>query len=547
MNTDAFAEEFGEIVEIDMKLEDTTEDQDKRKNIESLLTPVRPMRPFVSPPSPPLLELDEKNIFEEEDDEAKIPLSEIPELPPAEFMSPWSPEVLKKAGIGLKFFGSLISDTCTCGKLLTEEERTSPGRMRRVLKRYVDAHLEKLTAEQLSFYQRHVRRTMEQIRRIANMVQRSLGWKINRIGRMTASAFASYLNHNSYKTPKGQLDEVTTENVNEDNEAMKWGRDHEDEARNDYISQERPKVAAFVREARAKNQSTFRYANRDFPVHLPAESKAPDTPESWFFVTELGLLLDEDHQHLACSADGLIWVMGRLVGILEIKCPYKKQLYPVIPIYYYDQLMANCKRFNLAYCDFFVWIPNATSLSRFEYDPNYSCLIMDLYLHEYYFTEFLPTATLREETILKLIKESLKAPEPQGLIQTKLVDLADKIKGTKRKSRIVEADEVDLKQDELHDPTFVPGMSLKETSKRAKTTVAPPKSSLLNYFATSSCSSSSSSSLPKNTKLKTSTKFKAKLNMKHVMPPTKKSSISSSSSSSSSTEVAPFRFFQVVV
>ena len=58
-----------------------------------------------------------------------------------------------------------------------------------------------------------------------------------------------------------------------------------------------------------------------------------------FRVTQSGLHVCAQAGWLAASPDGHVHE-GSTTGLLEIKCPYSKRLYPSIPDYYMDQACA---------------------------------------------------------------------------------------------------------------------------------------------------------------------------------------------------------------
>jgi putative phage-type endonuclease len=65
---------------------------------------------------------------------------------------------------------------------------------------------------------------------------------------------------------------------------------------------------------------------------------------------------------LGGSPDGLV---GN-DGMIEIKCPFKGELYEGVPLYYYPQvngLMEICER---DWCDFVVWTPEKISITRLK-------------------------------------------------------------------------------------------------------------------------------------------------------------------------------------
>jgi len=77
--------------------------------------------------------------------------------------------------------------------------------------------------------------TEEERRRIWSIDQREPEWLHHRLGRLSGSKVGSAVGHNKYESPQKLIQKwlyVPTK----DNYAMKWGRDHEDEARELYRS-----------------------------------------------------------------------------------------------------------------------------------------------------------------------------------------------------------------------------------------------------------------------------------------------------------------------
>ena len=59
---------------------------------------------------------------------------------------------------------------------------------------------------------------------------------------------------------------------------------------------------------------------------------------------------------LAASPDGHVCDDGDS-GLLEIKCPFSRKIYPSIPDYYVDQVQGLCAILGYEWADFVVWTP----------------------------------------------------------------------------------------------------------------------------------------------------------------------------------------------
>lgn len=70
-----------------------------------------------------------------------------------------------------------------------------------------------------------------------------------------------------------------------------------------------------------------------------------------------GLKIHPIVQWIGGSVDGVVYLFGQKIGILEIKCPYSKRIYPTIPLSYVDQMQLNCFATGARACFFFVWTP----------------------------------------------------------------------------------------------------------------------------------------------------------------------------------------------
>ena len=270
----------------------------------------------------------------------------------------------------------------------------------------VEQLLASCTSDQLAFLKDFIFKTPERIEEVRKLKQGSKEWAQARIGLVTMSNAGKFLGHNPYNADLEASVQEAVFSTFTGNEYTKWGTEHEGEARDQYVSIERPKIAELVRAARAAGRATFTYSDRQFPVRLPADSKLPDTPEGWFYVTHDGptdgLSISEDYNWLGCSPDGIIYIMGQAVGCLEIKCPAGKplQCYVLSPCYYVDQVMGQMLFLNVTFCHFFVWTPTKWTMSKMEFDLDYCYGTVVRFLTELFFCKLLPLMTTHRDVVV---------------------------------------------------------------------------------------------------------------------------------------------------
>jgi hypothetical protein len=184
-------------------------------------------------------------------------------------------------------------------------------------KQFFDSLLAAATEKERQFYFRYVHKTKQQIAEIAALEQKSAEWKRSRVGRFTGSVLAALLGDNPYKTSEAAQNSLIVNDF-DGNEATEYGSRWEEHARDIYVAQERAKIVKLVLEARAADRKTFEYAHRTFFVPPKSKNERDEQTTRWFQVTELGLVLDHDCPNLGASPDGLIWIMGRIFGVLEV-------------------------------------------------------------------------------------------------------------------------------------------------------------------------------------------------------------------------------------
>lgn len=229
---------------------------------------------------------------------------------------------------------------------------------------------ETLTREEQKQFVDSLAVTLDDISTIMAHAQRSDSWLGARKGRMTGSIAGAVVGHNFFSKPTDQLKELLW-NTFTGNEATQWGTDHEAEA-------------AACYEAHTK-----------------------------YKVTYTGLVVNEEKPWFAYSPDGIVEEdeNGQKI-LLEIKCPFKKKLYPSIPMCYYDQIQYGCHMLGCAFADFFVWTPDQCRLERYAYNKEYCTEFLIPTLERFYFDRFLPLYILKHRGLLP----SKSVTVPKGMI-----------------------------------------------------------------------------------------------------------------------------------
>ncbi len=130
-------------------------------------------------------------------------------------------------------------------------------------------------------------------------------------------------------------------------------------------------------------------------------------------IFQVGFCISERYPWLGASPDGLICrydsLLQRfiLVGLLEIKCPFKKTFYPVIPPMYRDQIQGFMNLFDIPWCHFITWIPMKNSIKGQMQIELHPCdtQYWDTYLfptmEQFYFHRYLPRKVLKHFNLLE--------------------------------------------------------------------------------------------------------------------------------------------------
>ena len=184
-------------------------------------------------------------------------------------------------------------------------------------------------------------------------------WHQYRKGRITASYFCDVSKYTWEKYPLSLVKSIMQYYaVSENVPALKWGKEHEDDARKEYI--------------------------------LYMESR-----HTHFEVKSSGLVINPSYPYLGASPDGVVSCDCCGTGVLEIKCTYKYRnevptcddalcdrsyflkefetgTIRLSPLHkYYYQVQAQMSICNTSYCDFVCWTTKGIFVERLTKDENF--------------------------------------------------------------------------------------------------------------------------------------------------------------------------------
>lgn len=224
--------------------------------------------------------------------------------------------------------------------------------------------------------------TQAQADEIARLDQGTPEWLKSREGRLTGSNFGAAVGMNPYSSPKSLLKQMLWGEF-KGNAATRWGSDHEDVARNEYVSivMEQCNTA----EERAK-------PDEERLVHIG--------------VIEKGLVINPERPWMGNSPDGIVtltYASGRQeVGLLEIKCPFKQKFYTPdpVPSYYFAQIQGTMGNLGLPWCKFVVWTPSGIQVTHVPFDEEFWNTKLLPGLTTFYFNFYLPRALDKENGVL---------------------------------------------------------------------------------------------------------------------------------------------------
>lgn len=208
-------------------------------------------------------------------------------------------------------------------------------------------------------------RSREDIERIKNIPQHDAvtgvampQWLKARRNRLTASRYGAAAAHNKYTDIRSLVMDMLWSSFT-GNAATRYGNEYEDVAADIYTCH---KISCYV----------DRKCNAD-----------------QFWVEYPGLIIMYDTPWCGVSPDGIVHD-GEEVGLLEIKCPFRKTLYPFIPPQYYDQIQGIMGLLKLPWCDFVVYTPDCTRIERYAFNAQYFEEHLFPAMREFYMRWFLP-------------------------------------------------------------------------------------------------------------------------------------------------------------
>lgn len=223
--------------------------------------------------------------------------------------------------------------------------------------------------------------TPEQAATIVNYEQGSADWLQSRVGRITSSNFGAAIGTNKYTSPRALLKQMLWGEF-KGNAATRWGTENEDVARDEYIQIIKDQIK-----------------NGDF--------NGQDDPLVDIAVKECGLVINPERPWMGNSPDGLItftYASGKTeVGLLEIKCPYKKEFYTPdpVPSYYFAQVQGTMGNMRLPWCDFVVWTPTGVQITRVPFDQAFWDTTLLPGVTRFYFDQYVPLALAKENNTLQ--------------------------------------------------------------------------------------------------------------------------------------------------
>lgn len=169
-------------------------------------------------------------------------------------------------------------------------------------------------------------------------MQRTEQWFRQRRGKLTASAFGQATGLTPWGSPKQLAEQLKKDMLPKDLDDDPPGA---------------PRRATTNR--RADNNVAMRWGTDNEPNGLLEYAALVGA-----HVEPTGFWEHPTLEWIGGSPDGLV----EHDGLIEVKCPYTRKCYGEVPPYYYPQINALLEITGRAYCDLFVWTPEAHRIWR---------------------------------------------------------------------------------------------------------------------------------------------------------------------------------------
>lgn len=299
----------------------------------------------------------------------------------------------------------------------------------------------KLTDAEKKFLQDHVYVTQEQADNISKDPQGGDRWKGHRAVRVTPSRFDAAAGLSPYQTREECCEEFINPSF-DGNKATEYGNASEPIAREDFLIAERKLIQDLLNTALKDHQDSIIYLNRKLPI--PPKFYSQYTKTDILEIVVRGLVVDVENPWMGGSSDGLLLCthlqlmlggLGELIvfGIyrfclVEFKCPFKKQLYPLKPTYYFAQLQGNLHIHKAEVGIFVVWCATGFSRAVIEFDKVFWEGFLRPRLRYFYFKLLLPRLVNPTRTDIE------KAAERANKKKRKMVESEEKPKKKKAKN-----------------------------------------------------------------------------------------------------------------
>lgn len=251
-------------------------------------------------------------------------------------------------------------------------------------------------------------RELKDLKEVESMEQRTPGWFAGRFGRVSSSTVAGLTGYDEFAhddkdvTSREMLGLLDKNFSKPQLNNMNYGTLNEDRAVEEFEQQTRVRVRELVSMARSLDKSGFKYGDHEFA--LPTEEQAKDDS----FVCNVvvpGFKVHPLYQWLGDSADGLVYILGSLVATLEVKCPSNKNIYPMVPLRYMDQIQVHMLLWNSPSNYFYTWSSKQQFCDVHRRDAAYVWRYMIPVVRKFFFEVHLPNMiVMLEKDPEKLLK-----------------------------------------------------------------------------------------------------------------------------------------------